>query len=200
MVVFDATMMLLAIHPERIKPPINEKTGKPVEYVEARITALISQLEKAKTKIIFPSPALSELLVDSGDDMQAIVENIQKKSVFRIEPFDTLAAIETAIMTHEALGKGDKRAGIKATWAKIKYDRQIVAIAKVHHATAIYSDDSHIRKIAEQENIKVIGIADLPSLTEEQQFKFDFKQEDKTLNEEIRTTRENNPEGTEEEK
>jgi hypothetical protein len=34
------------------------------------------------------------------------------------------------------------------TWAKIKYDRQIVAIAKVHGVEAIYSDDGNIRSFA----------------------------------------------------
>ena len=73
------------------------------------------------------------------------------------------AAIEVAAMTRNAIdsGKG-KKGGSAATWAKIKYDRQIVAIAKVSNADTIYSDDGDIAGIAAATNIKVIGLADLP--------------------------------------
>jgi hypothetical protein len=95
-------------------------------------------------EIIIPTPALSELLVRAGDDMQSLVNMLQKSAVFHIVPFDTLAAIEVAAMTQRAIDNGDKRGGVDCSWAKIKYDRQIIAIAKVHRATAIYSDDDDI--------------------------------------------------------
>lgn len=64
-------------------------------------------------------------------------------------------------MTRNALNAGDKRGGSGATWAKVKFDRQIVAIAKVARATAIYSDDADVRTIATAEGIVVIGLAQL---------------------------------------
>ena len=39
------------------------------------------------------------------------------------------------------MAEGNKKDGSGEPWAKIKYDRQIVAIAKVIGASAIYSDD-----------------------------------------------------------
>ena len=65
-------------------------------------------------------------------------------------------------MTRAAIDAGDKRSGSEATWAKIKFDRQIVAIAKVAKATAIYSDDADMRTIAAAEDIAVVGLAELP--------------------------------------
>lgn len=65
-------------------------------------------------------------------------------------------------MTRSALDEGDKRSGLDAPWNKIKFDRQIVAIAKVAAATAIYSDDRQLRTFAEQQGLSVIGLADLP--------------------------------------
>lgn len=44
----------------------------------------------------------------------------------------------------------------------MKYDRQIVAIARVLQAPVIYSDDQGIRAIAKEAGITVVGIADLP--------------------------------------
>jgi hypothetical protein len=47
-----------------------------------------------------------------------------------IRPFDEMAAIEGAEMLKRFLKDGDKRAGDIGTWAKVKVDQQIVAIAK----------------------------------------------------------------------
>ena len=111
-----------------------------------------------------PTPVLSEILVRAGQAAsQKIVEELNRLAVFRIEPFDARAAIEVAAMTRSALdGTGKKRGKATGVWAKIKYDRQIVAIAKVAGATTIYSDDADIRSIASAEDIPVIGLADLP--------------------------------------
>jgi len=159
-IVFDATMMLLLMRPD-VRTPIG-KNGKPVEYAKERIAAFIDRLEKEKKRIILPTPALSELLVRAGSDTNSLVSTIQKSPVFRIEPFNTLAAIEVAIMTRQAIDNGDKRGGIDSTWAKVKYDRQIIAIARVHGATTIYSDDEDICVHAKTANIEVLRLEDLP--------------------------------------
>ena len=95
---------------------------------------------------------------------ESIVKEIEKSSVFRIAPFDNLAAIEVSLMTRKAMGNGKKRgaANTDCTWAKVKYDRQIIAIAKVHGATTIYSDDSDIHAHAEVEGLKVVRLVDIP--------------------------------------
>lgn len=161
MIVFDSTMLLLTFRPD-VDAPIDKKTGKRVDYVEARVNTLLETLEKQKTKIIIPTPALSEVLIDAGKDMIALLQDIQKNSVFQIIPFDTLAAAELAAITFDAKISGDKKSGSIETWAKIKFDRQIVAIAKVHKATAIYSDDEGLAKFAQKANIDVIRLVDLP--------------------------------------
>jgi hypothetical protein len=47
-------------------------------------------------------------------------------------------------------------------WQKVKYDRQIVAISKVHKVHTIYSNDDHVRVIAENLGIKVVPCWELP--------------------------------------
>lgn len=161
MVVIDATILLLMLRPGTSVP--NGPGGAPIERPKERIDYLVQQLNNAKTKIIIPTPALGEALVRAGAAAtQQIIEHLQKYSVFSIEAFDTRATIEVAAMSREAIGKGNKRGNSSATWAKVKYDRQIVAIAKVHGATTIYSDDGDISTLAERAKINVIGIADLP--------------------------------------
>jgi hypothetical protein len=147
-----------------------DSDGKLIEKGKERLALLISSLEKARTRIIIPAPALSELLVRAGATAsQQIVEEIGKASVFRIEAFDALAAIELATMTREALRTRDKKGGVQDPWAKVKFDKQIVAIAKVHQASAIYSDDKGVKTHAEKMGMSVIRIIDLPSPPENPQ-------------------------------
>ena len=65
-------------------------------------------------------------------------------------------------MSREAAASGNKRGGSNATWAKVKFDRQIIAIAKVNGATTIYSDDDDIEVLGKRAKIDVIGLAQLP--------------------------------------
>lgn len=161
MVVFDASTLLLLFRPG-VGAPIDPSTAKPLEYVQERLSYLVATLEKTKTKIAIPTPALSELLVRAGSAGSQLIQTIGKKSVFRVVPFDILAAIEVAASTRAALDAGDKRGGLQSPWAKVKYDRQIVAIAKVVQATAIYSDDDDIHKMGHAAGINVIRVAALP--------------------------------------
>jgi hypothetical protein len=160
MVVIDATNLLLMLRPDTPVPA--GTSGVPLDRPRERIEYLVQQLDKAKTKIIIPTPALSEALVRAGAvATQQIVEQLQKSSVFTIESFDTRAAIEVAAMSREALDSGKKRGKSTSPWAKVKYDRQIVAIAKVNGATTIYSDDGDIKTLGKQAKISVISLAEL---------------------------------------
>ena len=160
MVVLDATILLLLLRPESGVPL--DAAGRPVDHAPARVDFLIRELEKQGSRILIPTPVLSEVLVRAGATAsQQIIDAISRRPVFRIEAFDTRAAIEVAAMTRSALDSKSKKGGSDSTWAKIKYDRQIVAIARVNQASAIYSDDRDIRSIAAQADISVIGLADL---------------------------------------
>jgi predicted nucleic acid-binding protein len=162
MVVIDATILLLFFRPDAGVPA--GPRGRTIDFPRERIEFPIQQLEKARTKIVIPTPVLSELLVRAGPAAsQEIVEEVNRLAVFRIEPFDARAAIEVAAMTRATLaGTGKKRGASKSPWAKIKFDRQIVATAKVVGATMIYSDDRDVIAIAKAEGIPVMGLADLP--------------------------------------
>jgi predicted nucleic acid-binding protein len=172
-VVFDATMLLLLLRPE-VSAPLDPATGKPVEHAEERIAQLVSDLEKLRVTIIIPTPALSELLVHSGAAGPELVKQISGAAAFRIAPFDTRAAIEVAEMTRAAIDAGDKRRGESWPWVKIKYDRQIVAIAKVVSADTIYTDDEGLRRFAEAQGLRVVRLAELPLPAERAQLQIDL--------------------------
>ena len=161
MVVIDATMLMLLLFPEASVPKGSD--GTPILHAPERVKGLIETIEKARTKVIIPTPALAEALVRVGPaSSEKIVEQINYHWTLRLEPFDARAAIEVAAMTRRAVEDKRQKMDEKATWAKLKYDMQIVAIAKVNNAEAIYSDDGDIRAIAGRVGIRVIGLADLP--------------------------------------
>lgn len=161
MVVFDATMLSILLRPET-RPPLDSATGKPVEMADARTAHLVERLEKSKTVIIIPTPSLSEILIKAGAAGPSIVTRIQKSSAFRIQPFDVRAALELAQITNALASASEKRAMIDAPWSKIKFDRQIVAIARVHRATEIYTDDDKLIAFASLNDIPCIRVGDLP--------------------------------------
>lgn len=161
MVVLDSSMLMLFLRPGAGVP--TDASGQPVTDPKGRVEFLIEKLEDTRTKIAIPTPALSEVLIRAGAAAsQHIVETLNKQVTFSIAPFDQRAAIEVAAMLRDELKEGKKALKGDAVWAKVKYDRQIVAIAKVIGATTIYSDDRDIRAIAARANIPIVRVCDLP--------------------------------------
>jgi len=160
MVVFDATTLLLVLS-ANVAVPLDSKTGKPIEHGRERVEFLLSELQKKRTQIVIPTPALAEILVRAGAAGPPYLEKIRKSASFRIVDFDERAAIEVALMTRAELVGAAPRDRTE-TLAKLKYDRQIVAIAKVEGAKVIYSDDRKLRNAAIRSDIQVVPLEQLP--------------------------------------
>ena len=173
MIVIDSAMLLLFLSPVAAAP-LDPSTGRPIEHARERMELLVKTFEQRKTKIIIPTPALAEVLVYAGSAIDQYMEILTKRTVFRIVSFDTRAAIELALMTKKAIDGGDKRGGINAPWAKVKFDRQIVCIAKAYGVSDVYSDDEHVKKLGESLGLKVIGLLDCPVPLEMMQTNFAF--------------------------
>lgn len=122
--------------------------------IDVRHDFLLRTLDKAREKVIIPTPALSEVLIGAGDAAPKYLELISSSSRFKIAPFGERAAVEAAAAHREAIRAGDKKEG-SPSWQKVKFDRQIVAIAKVEGATRIYSNDDDIRRYVIGDHIEV---------------------------------------------
>lgn len=174
MALFDATTLLLLLDPTLPAPP-DKATGTSVVNVEKRIKFLISQIQESGKKIIIPTPALAEVLTRAERAGADYFTKISRSSAFKIESFEIRAAIELARMTATAIKIGDKKEGSSAPWNKIKFDRQIVAIAKIHKVSTIYSDDDNLRAFALGQGMSVIGIGELPLPPEDAQMAFPWE-------------------------
>lgn len=158
-VVFDSSYLINLLDP----------TVKGEGEVNARLDFLVRSLEKSRTKIIVPTPALSEVLIGAGNAAPRYLDIISRSSRFKVAPFGTRAAVEAAAAHREAIGGGNKREGSDSSWAKVKFDRQIVAIAKVEGARIIYSNDDDLVRFSARDEIEVYNFGRLPDPPEKLQ-------------------------------
>ncbi|WP_366525900.1 hypothetical protein [Ferrimicrobium sp.] len=122
---------------------------------------MIEALSVANETIIVPTPVLSEFLVKAGPNRHDYVTQFHMARHFQVAPFDERSAIELAFLNDPDLN-GGKRLDPKTTWAKIKMDRQIIAIAKTNGATRIYTGDTDLAICARNNGIQAIMAWELP--------------------------------------
>jgi len=146
--------------------PVDPATQQPIEDLEGRVHLLVETLQDEKETILVPQPAFSEFLVYADAAGPKYISKIEKSPLFRWGDFDLKAAVELAAMRRKRInqmgGREIRRQTDAETWAKISFDRQIIAIAKANGAHTIYSNDNGIRRFAEQHGIKVIRMWELP--------------------------------------
>ena len=168
MVVFDSAVLLLFVDP-------NAKSD--IDQAAKRIEYLIETLSADRERIIIPTPVLSEILVHVGAALQGYLDALNGSAAFRIAPFDQKAAVECALAIKDALDRGGWRVDASdpgATRGKVKFDRQIVAIAKVEGAHTIYTDDDDVIGYAGQAGLKARRTAELDLPPEDPQHSLDF--------------------------
>lgn len=153
MIVFDANFLIYFLDP-KIKGGVGDNP---------RIDHLVATIQKSGERIIVPTPALSELLVRAGDAAPKYLDIITRSKFFRVAEFGTRAAVEAAALTREAIDKGSKHGATPdATWAKVKFDPQIVAIARAEAATTIYTNDDQLAKHARAIGMIAYKLDELP--------------------------------------
>lgn len=129
--------------------------AKAVELVDD----LIEKLELKKVKVIIPTPTLTEALLKAPKSGPNYIEKLKEFSCFQIKPFDEKAAVDLAERLIASIGK--KRTRKDVSEAKVTFDRQIVATAKAHGASEMYSDDEEVRNFSEECGMAAYGFADL---------------------------------------
>lgn len=103
-----------------------------VDRAKERIDDLVGRIHGSGDRILVPDPALAELLLAVGHSRRDILNLISRNPKFLLAPFDTRAALELSLMAESIQRKAGKKKGESGgTWAKVKFDWQIVAIAKV---------------------------------------------------------------------
>lgn len=153
-VALDASVLIFFFEKDA-KAPRNPETGEPFDRCYDRVNYLISELAAKSAKIVIPTPALAEILVLAGEAGPEWLNIIGKSRHFVVADFDVRAAIDHAARMI------DQPRPIAGRKQKAKFDYQIIAIARVAGAEAIYSFDSDIAQDAGP-GLKVHGGFDMP--------------------------------------
>ncbi|MBR1149846.1 PIN domain-containing protein [Bradyrhizobium sp. JYMT SZCCT0428] len=161
-VVFDASFLI----------PLLDPRVKGFGEVDVKLLHLVQTLDKQRDVVVIPTPALSELLIGAGDAAPHYLDILNRTPRFKVAAFGPRAAVEAAERHRQALRNNDKKEGAES-WAKLKFDRQIIAIAKVEGADRIYSNDDDIRRYSKAEALEVIRLEDLPEPPEKTPDLFD---------------------------
>lgn len=128
---FDTTIVSVLLNPDAAIP-LDSATGKPVDLAKERVQALITELQKAKQKIVIPTPVVAEILTVVGPTLN-----------------------------RDIFAEGDRRDGLEP-YQKIKIDRQILAICRTAQCDTLYTDDNALANRAKLCDIVTKRLADLP--------------------------------------
>jgi predicted nucleic acid-binding protein len=161
MAIFDATTLLLLIEPSA-RPPRDPSTGKPVERSKDRLDFLVERLNDSGTKVVIPTPVLSEILVGAGDARGEYLSLITSSSAFMTASFDVKASVELSFLLDAGGMRPKKKLSATETYAKLKFDRQVIAIAKANGIKEIYTDDTGMSDAAAANGLTVHHTWELP--------------------------------------
>jgi hypothetical protein len=151
-VAFDASVLVFVFNP---------KTPASIDRAADRVNGLIESLSRKKAKVIIPTPALTEVMM-GGRSIAEYLECLRPFACFQVRAFDERAAVELAARLGDHRRRNRRRFRNVPAWNKIKFDRQIVAIAKSQGAGAVYSDDEHVRTFAVECGMEAYRLADIP--------------------------------------
>ena len=159
---FDTGFLHVLFDP-KARVPHDKVTGQPiVDRVQERIDHLVQTMSQRHDKIVIPAPVLAEFLLLGADRRNEYLTIIRRKAVFEIAGFDDPEAVELVEYTLRLSPTKKMKARSPETWAKLNYDRQILAIALTRRVEALYTMDNAVHKLAKQLGIKPCGLMDLP--------------------------------------
>jgi rRNA-processing protein FCF1 len=133
--------------------------------VRERATHFIDRLCATQSHLVIPAPAIAEYLVKSELCEVVSMDAIRDESWVTVGSFDYEAAIEMHLIDRAALYLGRKKDGIEDPWQRIKLDRQIVAIARMHECDLIVTGDRGVMATAMRVGIPSCSVEDLDSAT-----------------------------------
>jgi predicted nucleic acid-binding protein len=116
------------------------------------ISKLIQGLSRENTKVIVPTPALAQVLTHAPMKAEDWMRKLNTYACFQVRPFDDKASFELAQLL------GDSVSGLRDI---LRFDRQIVAIAKVYGVSILYADDEQVTRFAEKCGIRAKRLKDL---------------------------------------
>lgn len=139
-----------------------------------RMQGLMHGLRKMRESIGIPAQVWSEFLDQAGQAEITATQAIFKTSAFKLLSYDLRAAVETVEVVRAGRHARRSDKSVKRPRHSVKVDWQIIAVAKVHGARLLITNDEDMRAEAERSGVKCLGIAELPMPDGARQHHLDF--------------------------
>lgn len=138
-----------------------DSKNQPITFSKQRLEHFISS---NRPQIIVPAPVYSELLMISTVESKFLDEYLASNAEFIAAPYDVRAASVHAQIEKPLVQRGDKRGGRDENMNRLKFDRQILSIAKKYSVDLVITSDNGVVKDAMRYGIqtKCISTMDLP--------------------------------------
>lgn len=159
MIIFDSNYLIAFLRPD-VKQPPRDAENKPVEHFQERIQELVNDLNVKDVLVGVPTPVIAEILVRYPDNKAEYLEILRNRYKFDVMPFGVKAAIEASELIAMLAAETKQPA---EQWARVKFDIQIVAMAKAEDSlTMLYADDIGVVNNAKRLKIPVTRVHELP--------------------------------------
>lgn len=127
-----------------------------------RMDGMVSELSRKREPIGIPAQVWAEFLHAASLNALNQSDAILKSSAFRFLPYDMRATVENAEIARTGMAARKSQKGKIRERQAVKVDWQILAIAKVHNARILLTNDVDMAKEAARLGIKCQCISDLP--------------------------------------
>lgn len=123
------------------------------EVMISKSETFLNYLEENKSRIIIPTPVLTEVTrMNTPEEQEKIFEII--KDSFLVKPFDIMASKICAEMLYKHLTVNDVRELEEAkedgvTKKKVKYDCLVASIAAASNCSVLYTEDKWLHKFCQ---------------------------------------------------
>lgn len=156
------------------RPPVDKTTGSPLVDGPLRLKELKRRISNDEIEPLVVSTVVAgEFYSVEPNAINNFRNIINDPLIFSLQVFGEKAAIELADVNNKYYASGDKKAGQAGTWAKIKGDRMIFAVAKACNVQVMYTDDKGLAAVCEDNGITVVRSWELPLPESEQRTIFD---------------------------
>jgi len=170
-VIFDSNVLVQALTGTKEGVSLTDpRTGNVIPDLDLRAQALVDKVDSQGGTVLIPTPVLAEFLVGIDlNSQQTYINLIKTQSCFEVVPFDEIAAIECAQFPDL---KELKKLNPSDTSNKVKFDRQILAIAKSSGVDEVWTHDKGVYNRCKTFGLIAKSLADISPSPEQYPMNF----------------------------
>ena len=171
-IVIDTNVLVQIMQNEGATDLIDPESDQVVVNAFGRAQALIERIDSLKGVVILPAPVVAEYLLGiDRKSYQLHLDVMNSVKCIEVSPFDQVAAVECAMLVSN---QEMKQLDPESKMAKLKYDRQILAIAVASGAKEIWTHDKQLFKRSKAVGITAMSLGSIDAKPKQLDFHSDI--------------------------